>query len=498
MTEIEKGYFLNLNKDRTDSAKVLKKASMKNVWTSVVEKYSDQAHFLYELIQNADDAGANYANFILEKDKLIFIHDGNRRFSISNPETEEIDAENGMLGDINAIASIANSSKNKDKFKIGKFGVGFKAVFQYTNTPYIYDDNCCFKIVDYLVPVLLEEDHPLREKGQTLFVIPFNHKDKTQEETYEDISRKLKSLVYPTLFLSKLYRIAYKIGTDEGEYTKECASDYSRDDTAIEYMVLNKSTWKTNDEIKQIERDNLWMFSRLHDGLKYSVGFYDTWNKLIAKTKPAFCFFPTKVNTGLNFIIHAPFILTDSREGIRAGLKHNIEMISRLADLAADALVYLRDIGDKIGVRLIDDDIFKLIPIDETVFTDIDDRDQISFRPFYDSIRNIFEQESLLPTRDGYAATEQACWASVLTIPKLFSDEQISMILQRPEKKFVCVSISRDEARRNNRTLYEYINSLCWLDISEERLLKDRWGNVGIDAEFIEAQPIEWLHTFYK
>ena len=64
-------------------------------------------------------------------------------------------------------------------------------------------------------------------------------------------------------------------------------------------------------------------------------------------SSPAFCFFPTKETTGLNFIIHAPFLLTDSREGILAGEAHNIRLIDLLAKLAGSTLLYLRDIGEK-------------------------------------------------------------------------------------------------------------------------------------------------------
>lgn len=55
MTEQEKRYFDALVADRTENAKVLQKRSMRGVKDNVVNKYSDQAHFIYELLQNADD-----------------------------------------------------------------------------------------------------------------------------------------------------------------------------------------------------------------------------------------------------------------------------------------------------------------------------------------------------------------------------------------------------------------------------------------------------------
>ena len=69
MNDLEKKYFEELHKDRADSADTFEKPSTREMWRSIVEKYSDQAHFIYELIQNADDVGAETARFVLEKDR---------------------------------------------------------------------------------------------------------------------------------------------------------------------------------------------------------------------------------------------------------------------------------------------------------------------------------------------------------------------------------------------------------------------------------------------
>lgn len=129
-----------LSKDRAQEARSLESFALRGVKNSVVEKYSDQAHFIYELLQNADDAKATTVRFELHTNKLVFAHNGSRRFNVSNPETEKYDHANGTLGDINAITAIGGSNKTNEA-TIGKFGVGFKAVFQYTATPRIYDPN---------------------------------------------------------------------------------------------------------------------------------------------------------------------------------------------------------------------------------------------------------------------------------------------------------------------------------------------------------------------
>ena len=60
---------------------------------------------------------------------MIFVHNGTGHFSITapDPESEERDAQNKMLGDVNAITSVGSSNKTDNA--IGKFGVGFKTVF---------------------------------------------------------------------------------------------------------------------------------------------------------------------------------------------------------------------------------------------------------------------------------------------------------------------------------------------------------------------------------
>ena len=60
--------------------------------------YPDQAHFVFELLQNAEDAGATEAVFILRDDACWFEHNGTRAFTEA---------------DVKAITGIHNSTKSK-------------------------------------------------------------------------------------------------------------------------------------------------------------------------------------------------------------------------------------------------------------------------------------------------------------------------------------------------------------------------------------------------
>lgn len=486
MTEQEKIYFEELIKRRTAGADMLEEDFMSGVKDSVTEKYSDQAHFIYELLQNADDVGATSATFELYEDKLVFKHNGTHHFFVSNPSTEREDKENGKLGDINSITSIGNSNK---KAKIGKFGVGFKAVFQYTNTPYIYDPEFRFYIDRFIVPVPIFDDYVSRLPEETVFVFPFNHSEKTKQEAYADIEEKLKTLKFPILFLSNLKYVSFEFADTLGLYGK----DIDNDESFVENDIIAESVKLTHNVGDDLIDRKLWLFSRKYKisddhSEKYSVGFFlDENNKLVATNEQAFCFFPTKENTGLNFIVHAPFLLTDSREGIKAGAQHNKTMISLLADLAADSLLLLKKLN------LIDDKIFDILPYDESKFNDINDKNKISFKPFYNLIRNKFETEALLPTIDGYTNSENAYWADVPNLVNLFSVKQLRELYNDNENaEWVFVSFGRAETMRTNRILANYINEITdnWFDA--DYLLK------MITESFIKAQEKDWLFKFYK
>lgn len=96
MTEQEELYFSKLTEEREGIVLALEKPVLKGVHDSVIEKYSGKPHFIYELLQDADDAGATEARFVLYPDKLVFAHNGSRHFSISDPAKEDITGNNRL------------------------------------------------------------------------------------------------------------------------------------------------------------------------------------------------------------------------------------------------------------------------------------------------------------------------------------------------------------------------------------------------------------------
>lgn len=155
MNQKEKLYFEELNKQCREAWAIFKNSMCRGALEIAQNLYKDKAHFVYELLQNADDQGVTMVRFI-----LIFVHNAPRHFTITNPETHETDRKEGRFGDINSIVFIAFSAKQGKKennIRIGKFGIGFKSVFQYTTKPEIYDDGVWFSIEDYILPELIEQ-----------------------------------------------------------------------------------------------------------------------------------------------------------------------------------------------------------------------------------------------------------------------------------------------------------------------------------------------------
>ncbi len=181
MNKKEQELFEKLHNSKLKDSATFSKRGYRGYWNSIVDKYKDSAHFVWELLQNADDTCASKVHFELFDDKLVFSHNGKRHFSITDVELDE--SSNMPVGDINAIVSIGDSNKIGEE-KIGKFGIGFKSVFAYTSSPEIYDDKFKFVIKDYIVPTNVDKDYPDRKKGDTLFVIKFKNPEKAKSDIY--------------------------------------------------------------------------------------------------------------------------------------------------------------------------------------------------------------------------------------------------------------------------------------------------------------------------
>ena len=110
----------------------------------LADRYSDRTHFVYELLQNAEDAigwrhndKAQFprnVSFQLHADALVFRHYG-------LPFTEE---------HVRGICDIGRGTKGENLTTIGNHGIGFKSVYTYTHHPEIHSGQEHF-VIDLFV-----------------------------------------------------------------------------------------------------------------------------------------------------------------------------------------------------------------------------------------------------------------------------------------------------------------------------------------------------------
>lgn len=320
---------------RRNLAEVLADEEYSGIREIVEELYPDRAHFIYELLQNAEDAGAKEASFCLQADKLIFEHDG-KPFS---------------KNDVWGITNIGKGTKRKDDDKIGRFGVGFKAVFAYSETPRIWSPTFNFEISSLVLPRELSKVEDVAES--TRFEFPFNNPKKTRKNAYTEVLSGLDELSETTLlFLSSLESISWSYG---GQASQILRVPYSENHVE----VLKEANGKTKSS------SHFLRFSQPVEGLKkqrvaiaFAMEFLPKAKKFAAnksiakqfKIAPAApgkvaVFFPAEKETsGLRFHLHAPFIPELSRASIK-DTPSNTPLLEQLADLSRKSLHTIKNLG---------------------------------------------------------------------------------------------------------------------------------------------------------
>ena len=470
----ERELFNKLHNGRLEDAKTFNKPDYRGFWTSITDKYKEKAHFVYELLQNADDARAKKVVFQLKPNCLVFRHNGSVRFSVSDVDDKE------HKGHINSITGIGFSTKVQNINTIGKFGVGFKAVFQYTDEPYIYDDKFWFKIEQYIVPTALEEDYVDRQEGETVFVFPL----KNSQQSYDEISKRLLSLDNPILFLHNLEEIKIDIQDKESIlYTKELLEEGRYNGQNGKIIIHELISVCKDDDSQKIH-----MFSTevLVDKdkkrtLPISVGYFldENGDLDVSKDRKVFCFFSTEENFGLKCVVHAPFLLVDSRQNIKADEKHNIEMKEALAKLAAEALVILRDYGKRNGHLLVTENIFDIIPklaAEEDLFRE----------EYIAILRN---HALFLNREDNYVKAYGSYICRPRSMMDIITDQQLSQLTKKVWGYFLRKEMQK---KIRERDLNEDILRDLGVQIYDgEKLAKD------ITPEFMQKYGIEWAKSLY-
>ena len=481
-----------IHKDHADLARVLKKHT--GIREIVEDLYPDTAHFIYELLQNAEDAGASEVAFVLSESALAFEHNG-------RPFNE---------ADIRGITDIGEGTKSEDEDQIGRFGIGFKAVFAYTESPFIWSPTYCFKISEMVLPSEIPSKPGLN--GRTRFEFPFNSSKKPQIQAYSEVCDGLVEISDNTLlFLSNVEEIQWRVdGGGQGRLLRILHPNHR-----IE--ILREIDGRPT------ESSHFLRFGETVDGLEHqhvAVAFVlnsrsetrqtDALDATLTKqfrVVPAdrgcvaVYFTAAKETSNLRFHLHAPFVPELSRSSIK-NTPANEPHFKQIARLVAKSLIVIRDLG------LLDREFLSVLPNSQD---EIPERYTI----IQDAIVDAMNELPLTPTHVNDHAPACQLLQAEAGLKDLLNRDDISFLVDSDNDR-------RDWAiaatQRNNRIdrflrgldieqwgVEEFMETLEYRCSNTTRFCVSTYTwEQSLDQTFLDwmrQKPVEWhraLYTFFN
>lgn len=442
--------------------------------TLLTELYSEKTHFIYELLQNAEDAyerlnkkediQSKSVHFELYSDRLEVRHNG-------IPFDEE---------DIKGICRLARGTKGQDPSLLGKFGIGFKSVYAYTKSPKVYSGDYCFCIKNYVHPYSIDQREDVK-KGQTLFVLYFNNDKVNPNESYLEIKSKLTDLGARTLlFLKNIEEITWEIDESHGKYYKNSRKEnsfswinlYSESNGNVniseKWLKFSKAT--SNENSKKSIVEIAYLIQTDEKSKKEHIVPANDTNLVV--------FFPTEKKTGLNFLIQGGFQTTTSRDNIYKN-DYNRFLVENIAFLTAESLSKVKEID------LLDLSFLQTLPLDIKLFGD-----DSTFLPISQKVKEkLLGEEAFLPAYEGgHITAKQAVLASTQSLRELLSANNLSALLNHENLQWLDESITKDKTPLLKTYL---MNELFIPEIDPDKLARE--FSVG----FIEKQSEDWVKKLY-
>ncbi len=470
--------------------------------------YADRSHFILELLQNAEDAGATKIIFRLFETQLEVVHNG-RVFDER---------------DVRGLCHFAKGTKKDDLTAIGTFGIGFKSVHAYTKAPEIYARDArdagvyeSFRIRDFVRPEAIDNPKELEKDQTTRFILPFDRKDVLPSTACAEISERLRHLGARTLlFLRNIQEINYdmRCPTPEGG-PRQRSGFYLRQEKPLagapgvrQVAVLGHDDYGS----ALVEEEENWLFferpvaasaagatgvagDATLEGCKSGTGSRrvevafrlkhaekpGTKNLEVTRSKdaPLIAYFPTAKETHLGFLIQGPYQTTPARDNIPQGSAWNTGLIQETAQLVKETLPRIRELG-WLSVSFLG-----ALPLDPDRF-----HENTMFRPIFEAVREALRREALLPTSDGsFVAASHAKLVRGAELTNVLDGPRLCQLFKRESGlKWLSTDITRD----NVPVLHKYLMEQLEVgEVDVESFVRK------IDVSFLARQPETWFIRFY-
>ena len=437
----------------------------------LVNRYDDRTHFIFELLQNAEDAlarrdnwqGSRAVMFRLTGKTLLVNH-----FGLPFDEL-----------DVRGICGIAESAK--DLTAIGRFGIGFKSVYAFTDRPEVHSGAEAFAIESFVLPVATPKvEH---DPDETVIAIPLKAND---EYGYDEIACGLGRLgASALLFLRQIEEIHWSVeGGRLGHYLRE-SKEIEKGVRRVTVIGQEQGQPEIDERWLVISQDVLAQDGELagHVELAFSLtrdGDSDRECIQRVKRSPLVVFFPTVLETHLGFLVQGPYRTTPSRDNVPHSDTWNQRLVGQTASLLGEALCWLRDNDflDTAGLQC--------LPLDPEKFGE-----SIMFAPLYDATLAALSSKCLLPRFDsGHVAAACARLGRTQELRELFTPAQLAA-LSGEEDQLVWLSgnITTDRAPELRHYL---MHELDVPELTPETIIP------CLDQGFLEAQSGDWIRKLYE
>ena len=457
---------------------------------SQVSMYADTAHFVFEILQNADDAGATEVVFEVSDDRLVIEHNG-------NPFTSD---------DVKAISYFGKGKT--DITKIGHFGLGFKSVFAYTASPRIHSGNESFEITDLYTLRALPLPADL-ERNRTRFVLPFDHE--TSRPAYIEAGRLKKGTTARKEIAAKLA----KLGPETLLFTRNLAEiRWEADGRPGHYLREERPLAGGGRELFIVTADGeescfLVFEQPVHTGgsetsptgrlvqIAYRLTKRLSDEGAISPVVGAklFVFFQTDKETHTGLIFQAPYRTTPARDNVPEDDDFNRQLVQQSADLLVESVQQLKKL------KLLSLEALSALPLDFERFAE-----GSFFYPVHAAVRDALQRLPLLPTSTGgFVSARQAKMARGAELTKVFDTEQLETLFGIEGVRWLNPALTSARypalyqllvGRRRSQP--GYFQKAEWaseplavdMEVSAESMAS------RLTAGFLKAQSDEWLMRF--
>ena len=439
----------------------------------LADRYADRTHFIFELLQNAEDAlGRQTAGskprevaFTLKSEKLILAH-----FGLPFDEA-----------DVRSICSILESTK--DESSIGKFGIGFKSVYAFTDCPEIHSGNEDFAIKNYVHPMPVPRVE--RDPDETLIVLPLKDENMKAQEDITNGFRRLGPSAL--LFLQHIKEINWSVQDGvSGVYLRSEPEQLGDNVHKITVIGQESGQQEVDQNWQVFHRDVLSFEQKKKIGrveLAFSVketdNSSDSFHLVPITSSPLVVFFPTVVETNLSFLVQGPYRTTPSRDNLDPDDEWNRGLVKETSKLLVDAMRWLRD------QSMLDTSVLSCLPLNREKFPDGE-----MFTPLFEAVRKALIEKPLLPRfGGGYVTASQAMLARTQDLRELLNPEQIRKLFDGEVSAWLTGEITQDRTPE----IRQYVmDELDVKEVTPATLI------TRLTREFLEAQSDDWIVQLYR